>query len=66
MPLKGVEDDPKLFDLGESVIIKIRDVKRKNRLSSAKYRECIKGLPLGWAGHEKHKAKFDRRAISTG
>ena len=39
----GVADDPRLFDLAESAVIKIRNVRKLDRLTQSKWEKCRAG-----------------------
>ena len=43
----GVADDPRLFDLAESAVIKMRNVRKLDRLTQSKWEKCREGLPAG-------------------
>lgn len=62
----GVADDPRLFDLAESAVIKIRNVRKLDRLTQSKWEKCWEGLPAGWAVDGPANAEFERRAEAVG
>ena len=62
----GVADDPRLFDLAESAVIKIRNVRKLDRLTQSKWEKCREGLPAGWAVDGPTNAEFERRAEAGG
>ena len=63
----GVADDPRLFDLAESAVIKIPERCAKlDRLTQSKWEKCREGLPAGWAVDGPANAEFERRAEAVG